>query len=185
MRKTVMSVVPLITSLLFLLMSVQVTAQVRDPNEYFFSQMLGDLTEELEIAKEGNKKGVIIMFEDDDCPFCERMKKTVLNQSEVQDYYRKNFHILPIDVNGDVEITDFDGNSVSMKDFSTIQHRVRATPVFGFFTLDGKPVKRGRYTGAMTGVEEFMQYGQYLSEGIYEKASFTRYKRALKKAEKK
>lgn len=185
MRKTMITAGTVIISLLTLVASLQVNAQVRDPNEYFFNHTLGDLTEELEIAREENKKGIIIMFEDDDCPFCARMKKTVLNQSEVQDYYRKNFHILTIDVQGDVEITDFDGNSVSMKDFSFKQHRVRATPVFGFFTLDGKAVKRGRYTGAMTGVDEFMQYGRYLSEGVYEKASFTRYKRALKEADKK
>ncbi|MGD2116726.1 MAG: thioredoxin family protein [Chromatiales bacterium] len=156
-------------------------AQIRDPGQFFFHQSLGDLTEELEIAREEGKKGVLIMFEADDCPWCARMKKTVLNQAEVQDYFRKHFQILAIDIEGDVEITDFDGNPASMKDFSFKQHRVRATPVFAYFDLDGKTVKRARYTGAMTGVDEFMSFGRFIVDDIYKDMSFTRYKRSLKK----
>ncbi len=168
-----------ITSLM-LTATVLANTQVRDPNQYFFNQMLGDLTEELELAREEEKKAILIMFEADDCPFCARMKKTILNQVDVQDFYRKNFHILAIDIEGDVEITDFNGNTVTMKDFSFKQHRVRATPVFAFFDLDGKAIKRGRYTGAMTGSDEFIQFGRFISEGIYKQMSFTRYKRSLK-----
>ena len=174
-------------SLIFLVLSsslilvTSVSAEQRDPMQYFFHQFFDELDGELETAKEEGKKGVMLMFEEDDCPFCARMKKTILNQSEVQDYYRKNFRIILIDKENVIEITDFDGTPVLMKDFAEKKHRVRATPVFMMFDLDGKKMKRGRYTGAMTSEEEFMAFGRFFAEGINEKTSFSRYKKALKK----
>ncbi len=53
--------------------------------------------------------------------------------------------------------------------------RVRATPVFAFFNLDGRLVKR--YTGATKDPQEFLWLGQYVVEGVYEQMSFTRFKR--------
>jgi thioredoxin-related protein len=67
-----------------------------------------------------------------------------------------------------------------MKDFAFKQHRVRATPVFVFFGLDGKPVQRGRYTGATRDAEEFLLLGRYIVEGHNETTSFTRFKRDQK-----
>ena len=169
----------IILGCLFLVPSV--SAEQRDPMQYFFNQFFDELDGELETAKEEGKKGVLLMFEEDDCPFCARMKKTVLNQSEVQDYYREHFRIILIDKENVIEITDFDGTPVLMKDFAEKKHRVRATPVFMVFDVDGKKMKRGRYTGAMTGVDEFMAFGRFFAEGINEKTSFTRYKKSLKK----
>ena len=105
-KSVILRVVFLLIAVL-LLQTVQAAVETRDPNAYFFNQMLGDLTEELQIARDENKKALLIMFEAEDCPFCARMKKTILNRSDVQDYFRENFHILMIDIEGDVEITDF------------------------------------------------------------------------------
>jgi len=166
--------------ILLLVVSLSLQAETRDPLTHFFHQSFGDLSEELETVKDENKAGVLIMFEAEDCPFCARMKKTILNQSQVQDYFREHFQIIKIDMEGDVEITDFNGDTVSMKSFSYDQHRVRATPVFAVFDSDGQLIKGSRYTGAMTGVDEFMLYGQYIVDKHYEKQSFTRYKRSQK-----
>lgn len=153
-------------------------AAPRDPGEYFFDQSLGDFSEELALAREEGKSAILIMFEMDECPFCHRMKQTVLNQVEVQAYYRKHFKIFTVDIEGDVEIIDFQGKPVSQKDFAFRQHRVRATPVFAFFDLEGNPIKRARFTGAASGTEEFLLLGRYVVDGAYETTSFTRYKRA-------
>lgn len=150
----------------------------RDPGEYFFDQTFGDFTEELANAREQGKKGILIMFEMDDCPFCHRMKMTVLNQPSVQDYFKEHFLIFTVDIEGDVEITDFQGQAISQKDFAFKQFRVRATPVFQFFDLQGQPIPRGRYTGASRDAEEFMLLGQFVVAGEFEKTTFSRYKRA-------
>jgi len=160
-----------------LLLTTSVAAETRDPGEYFFDQSFGDFSEELGNAKEQGKQGILIMFEMDECPFCHRMKTTVLNRPQVQDYFKQHFLIFSVDIEGDVEIVDFQGQTMSMKDFAFKQYRVRATPVFQFFDLQGKPIKRARYTGATNDAGGFMLLGKYVVEGAYNKSSFTRYKR--------
>lgn len=147
----------------------------------FFDESLNDMEEEKEIAVEEGKKGILLMFEMDECPFCARMKKTVLNRGKVQDYYREHFRILTVDIEGDLELTDFDGKETTQKAFSLDQFRVRATPVFQFLDLEGKPIKNGRLTGASKDANEFMMLGQYVVDGNNEKMPFLRYKRKQKK----
>lgn len=153
----------------------------RDPATHFFNDTFWDLSEELANAREQGKAGILIMFEMDECPFCHRMKQTVLNQPDVQAYFREHFINLPIDIEGDVEIVDFQGRSTTMKDFSVKQYRVRATPVFAFFDTDGRYIKRARYTGATRDKEEFLLLGRYVVEKAYLKEPFARYKRRMKK----
>lgn len=162
----------------FMLLSLPVAADVRDAEEFFFSQSFGDFSEELESARAAGKKGVLIMFELDECPFCHRMRTTVLSQSKVQDYFREYFSIFHVDIEGDVEITDFSGNTITEKDFAFKINRVRATPVFAFYDLSGKRVTR--YTGATSGVEEFMLLGKYVVDEVYRTMSFNRYKKEHK-----
>jgi len=153
-------------------------AATRDADRYFFDQTLGDLSEELQTAREQGKTGILIMFEMEECPFCHRMKTTVLNQIPVQDYFKQHFLIFPMDIEGDVEITDFAGVQLKQKDFAFKRLRIRATPVFAFFNLQGRLV--ARYTGATTDANEFMLLGRFVVEGAYWTSSFVRYKRAHK-----
>jgi thioredoxin-related protein len=150
-------------------------AETREPDQYFFDQTFGDFSEELETAREEGKRGILLMFEMDECPFCHRMKTTVLNQSEVQDYFREHFLIFPVDIEGDIEVTDFHGNAATEKELALKQFRVRATPVFAFFDLEGNLV--ARYTGATRDSAEFMLLGQYVVDEAYKETTFTRYKR--------
>jgi len=173
--------------LLFIISSCLYASTPRDPYQYFFEQNLGDLTEELETAKEEGKKGVFVFFEMDECPFCHRMKQTVLNQNEIQVFFKKNFHSISIDIEGDIEIVDFAGNETTQKAFSS-KNRVRATPVMAFYDLEGKQVVR--YTGAASGADEFKWLAEYYLQGIYKlkdkngrNIRFSKYKR-LKKQQK-
>jgi thioredoxin-related protein len=149
-------------------------AEVRDPQSYFFMSKMGDFKEELATARQEGKQGVLIMFEMEDCPWCARMKGTVLNQSEVQDWYRKHFLIYALDVKGGTDMTDFQGNATTEKAFA-LANRARATPTFLFFDLDGKLITR--FTGATQTPEEFMLLGRYVVEGVYKTLPFNVYKR--------
>lgn len=149
-------------------------ARSRDSAEYFFHQSFNDLKEEVELARKEGKVGLLVMFNDPDCPWCARMKSTVLNQVAVQDYYRQHFRLLHIDTRGDTVMKNFDGAEMAEKDFSLKIHRVRATPVFMFFDLEGQPV--ARYTGATRGVDEFMWLGEFVVSGAHKTGNFTRYK---------
>jgi thioredoxin-related protein len=164
--------------LIFILLFVYAAAvgsATRDPTQYFFDSTFGDFSEELETARDEGKKGILLMFEMDECPFCHRMKTTVLNQPEVQDYFKEHFKIFPVDIEGDVEIHDFAGTAMPQKDFALKTHRVRATPVFAFFDLDGNLV--ARYTGATGDATEFMWLGEYVVQERYKDLTFPAYKR--------
>lgn len=151
-----------------------VFADIRDSGQ-FFDSTFGDFSEELENAKSQGKRGVLLMFEMDECPFCHRMKSSVLNQAGVQDYFKAHFLIFAVDVEGDVEITDFAGAAMPQKDFALKSHRVRATPVFAFFDTEGALV--AKYTGATRDADEFMLLGRYVVEGHYKDESFQQFKR--------
>jgi thioredoxin-related protein len=148
----------------------------RDPDEFFFQETFGDFREELAVAREEGRQGVLIFFEQEDCPFCYRMKTTILNQPQVQDYYREHFRIFSVDIEGDLEITDFNGQTATQKDFAFRQFGVRATPVFAFFDLEGKLV--ARHTGPTSDLQEFLWLGEFVVDGHYRTENFTRYKRA-------
>lgn len=107
------------------------------------------------------------------------MKREVLNQPEVQDYFRKHFRIISIDIEGDLELIDFNGKQTTQKDFATKTQRVRATPVIAFFDLSGKRI--ARFTGATRDAREFLLLGHYVAEGHYKNGSFTRFKRSQQK----
>jgi thioredoxin-related protein len=155
-------------------------AETRDPGKFFFDTTFGDFSEELTRARDVGKKGILIMFEMDECPFCHRMKTTVLNRPDIQEFYRANFLIFPVDIEGDVEVTNFAGKHTTQKAMALEEYRVRATPVFAFFDLDGKLV--ARYTGATKDAEEFRLLGQFVADGAYASTNFPTYKRERQNA---
>jgi thioredoxin-related protein len=161
--------------MLLMFLALPALAEIRDPGSHFFQAKMGDLKDDLASARAEGKIGVLLMFEMDECPFCERMKHTVLNQSHVQDYYRKHFIVYPMDTKGDVPMTDFTGKATTEKAFS-LEQRARATPVFVFYDLDGQVITR--FTGATQTVDEFMLLGRYVVEGQYKTGvPFNVYKR--------
>lgn len=152
-------------------------AETRD-EQFFFDQNLGDFKTELATARKAEKTGILLMYEIDDCPFCHRMKETILNQPEVQDYFRRHFVIFSIDINGDNALVDFAGKATTEKKFAAEQ-RVRATPVFAFYDLEGRQMTR--FTGTAKDVNEFMQLGRYVVEGAWKSMPFAKYKQQVVK----
>ncbi len=149
--------------------------EIRPADTHFFHESFGDLTEELETARADGKFGVMVMFEANDCPWCVRMMKNIMNRASVQNYYREHFQIVLINVDGDTLLTDFQGNQVPEKEFALKHNRIRATPTFLFFDLNGDLATR--YTGTTKNIEEFLWLGEYVVDGRYKDEKFIRYKR--------
>ncbi|MBS4097345.1 MAG: thioredoxin family protein [Sulfuricella sp.] len=162
--------------ILLLLCSAVVQAETRNPDGYFFEQTFGDFKAELENARKNGQSGALVMFEMEGCPYCRKMRETVLSQAEVQDWYRKHFVIFSVDVKGDTPLVDFNGANVTEKAFAA-RFNVKYTPLFQFFDLDGKPT--ASFTGVTKGgVKEFLALGRWVVEGAYAKDSFADYKKA-------
>ncbi len=163
------------TGLILLLLWNLALGAGRDPEKFFFEDSFGDFQAELAEARAAGKKGIMIFFEADDCPFCHRMKRSILNQPDVQAYFRRHFRLFAVDIDGDLPVKDFSGKEMSQKDFAFKEYRVRATPVVLFFDLEGNKI--ARYTGAVGSKEEFLLLGRFVAEGHYRKMRFTRFKR--------
>jgi len=161
---------------LLLLLPLLAWGETRTADQ-FFDQKMGDFKAELAAARQEGKKGILLMYELDDCPFCHRMKGTILNQAEVQDLYRKHFLIFTIDTKGDTAMVDFKGKATTEKAFS-FDNRVRATPVFAFYDLAGNQM--ARYTGATKDAQEFLLLGRYVVEDAYKAMPFVQYKQQAK-----
>ena len=139
-----------------------------------FDQHFNDYSENLDDARDAGKKGVFIFFHMDDCPFCQKMERQVLNQTEVIDYFKANFLNYHVNVESDLELVDFEGNDTVERIFAKRHNRIGATPVLAFFDLEGKRVVRR--TG-FAGKDEFLLLAKYMVEGAYTQEKFARYKR--------
>ncbi len=153
-------------------------AETRDAEAHFFDLKMGDFKGELATAKQEGKQGIMIMYELEDCPFCFRMKHTILNQSEVQDYFHQHFLLFPVDIRGSLPMQDFQGRETTEKAFG-IEQRIYGTPVFDFFDLDGNLVTR--FPGTAKDVNEFLLLGKCVVDGDCKKMSFNAYKRQQQK----
>jgi thioredoxin-related protein len=138
----------------------------------FFDQTLGDFPAELQAARATARKGLLLMFEAEGCPYCRRMRSDILSRREVQDFFRSRFAIFAIDILGDVALTDPAGRETTEKRWAREQ-RIRATPTFVFIGLDGRETTR--HTGALQTAEDFLKLGQFVAEGHYLQQTFEQF----------
>jgi len=147
-------------------------AETRDAAQ-FFDLNMGDLKAEAADARTDGKKALFLVFEQEGCPYCRYMRRHVLNQTRVQDYYRANFVNFTIDIWSSVPVRDFAGHDLTEKTFAQ-SVKVRATPTFVFYDLRGNEITR--VAGQIDTPEEFLLLGEFVSSGAYKTRSFAQYK---------
>lgn len=76
-----------------------------------------DLSEDLEEANAEGKR-LLLLVEQRGCIYCDKMHKEVFSQAEVSDYIEENFFVVQINLYGDTEVTDFDGETASEKNMA-------------------------------------------------------------------
>ena len=149
--------------------------EARDPRAHFFTQTFGDLNEEMEVARETGKLGMLLFFEAEACQYCQHMLHRVFSQPRVQDWYNERFVSVAIDIHGDVEITDFDGITLPSKVFSD-HRRVFLTPVIAFIDLQGQEIYR--HLGMIRTPEEFLLLGEYIEGEHYFDTEYRTFRQA-------
>jgi len=121
-----------------------------EPNEeglyiqpWFHNSFL-DLKEDVAEAAAAGKH-LAIFWEQRGCPYCREMHRVNLRQPETVDYIKKNFVVLHLNMWGDKEVTDFDGEVTTEKKLAR-KYRVQFTPTIQFFPmkLAGGGKKSGR-----------------------------------------
>lgn len=147
-------------------------APVRAGSDPFFNAVPANLQSVLAQVSRDGKAGVLILFEMDGCGECRKFKETVLRDPTVQDYYRRHFLNVSLNLLGSTPLTDFKGKTLSQSDFA-LANRVQASPTLIFYDASGYPVTR--FTGAVKNPAEFLQLGRYVVEAAYEKVPFPAY----------
>ena len=72
-----------------------------------------DLPEDLAEADEG--KRLLIMFEQRGCIYCTKMHNEVFPDPAVTKYIEDNYFVVQLNLHGDIEVIDFDGEALSEK----------------------------------------------------------------------
>ncbi|MBU2935324.1 MULTISPECIES: thioredoxin family protein [Pacificibacter] len=90
-----------------------------------------DLREDLEEATAEGKR-LMVMIEQRGCIYCTKMHEEVFPDPDVTQMIEDNFFVVQINMFGDVEVTDFDGEVLSEKDMVQ-KWRALFTPTTFFF----------------------------------------------------
>lgn len=171
MTTLIRRILPLL--LLFGLAGAAASAETRDPYQYFFNPLTGDLKAELIDAKNAGKKAVFLWFEQEGCPGCLHMKNRVLNRPDVQKFYREHFVSFAIDIYSSVPVADFAGRAYTEKTFAE-SLKVKGTPTLLFYDPGGKEVVR--ILGTVKEANEFLLLGEFVASGAYKSRKFADYK---------
>lgn len=73
-----------------------------------------DLREDLQEAR-GEDKRLMLMFEQRGCIYCTKMHEEVFPTPEIANYIEENYFVVQLNLHGDIEVTDFDGETLSEK----------------------------------------------------------------------
>lgn len=73
-----------------------------------------DLQEDLDEANAEGKR-LAIFFEQRGCIYCTKMHENVYPDPELSQYINENFFVIQLNLHGDLEVVDFDGETLSEK----------------------------------------------------------------------
>ncbi len=112
------------------------------PTEYpgWFKQSFLEYSDDVREAAAQNKR-LMVMFHQDNCPYCNALVERNLSQKHIEDKVRRFFEVIAINMWGDREILTVDGQTYSEKSFAEAL-RVQFTPTLIFFNEEGKAVLR-------------------------------------------
>lgn len=83
----------------------------------WMSNTFKDMTEDLAAAGEQGKR-LVVIFEQRGCGYCKKMHEEVFVDPEVAKYISENFMVVQMNLFGDEEVTDFDGEAMAEKDMA-------------------------------------------------------------------
>ena len=146
---------------------------LEDPLKYppWFKQSFLDFPEDLEEALQKKKQGIIVYFGQKRCAYCRMLIETNFAHPDIVNYTRKHFDLIPIDIRGIDDVTDFQGNELSVRDYVS-REKADLTPSLIFYDKEGKKVfmLRGYYPPY-----KFRAALEYVADGHYKKETFAAY----------
>jgi thioredoxin-related protein len=149
----------------------------------WFLESFLELADDLSAASENGKR-FAVMWELRGCPYCKETHLVNFAKPEIEDFVKKNFDILQLNVVGSRTVTDFDGEKLSEKRLAE-KYGVRFTPTIQFFPeaaagLGARKPRDREVTRAQGYLEpkHFLAMFGFVAEKAYEKQSLRDYLRA-------
>lgn len=83
----------------------------------WFAVTFKDMAEDLETAQDEGKR-LVIFFEQRGCIYCKKMHEEVFSDPEIATYIQDNYYVVQMNLFGDEEVTDFDGEALPEKEMA-------------------------------------------------------------------
>lgn len=106
----------------------------------WFKQSFLDIREDIAEAGESDRR-VMLYFYQDGCPYCKKLLETNFSQRDIVERTRNNFDVVAINMWGDREVLDFEGNSTTEKQFAA-DLKVMFTPTLLLLNEQGQVLMR-------------------------------------------
>jgi thioredoxin-related protein len=136
----------------------------------WFKQSFLEIADDVDEATEAGKH-VILFFQLNGCPYCDRMLEESFEAEGMTDYIREHFDAIAINVRGDREIAFNEEITVSEKQLSEIL-KVAATPAILFLDDNNKTVVR---VNGYRAPERFRLILEFVATKSYRTASLADY----------
>ena len=123
-----------ITIIFFLLATFAKGAKLGEDGLYqepWITNTFLDLREDLEEAYQDQRR-LLILFEQKGCGYCKRMHEKVYSIPEIATKLQEDFFVIRINIFGDLEVTDFDGQILIEKEIVK-KWGIMFTPTMMFF----------------------------------------------------
>jgi thioredoxin-related protein len=152
-------------------------------SEPWFTESFLEYADDLQAATAEGKR-LALMWELKGCPYCRETHLVNFARPDIEAYVKQHFDIVQLNIIGDREVTDFDGEKLPEKKMAR-KYLLRGTPSFQFFPeqaagLGTKP-PRQREVLRMQGYLEpdtFKRMFMFVAERAYERSSFNDYLKA-------
>jgi len=150
-----------------------ITGGVTHESPAWFKESFLEIAEDVEEAAEADKQ-VLLFFQLNDCPYCDRMLSECFEAEPMSSYIQKHFDTIAINVRGDREIAFNEEVSVTEKQLSDIL-KVAATPAILFLNQDNKTVVR---VNGYRAPERFRQILEFVASRSYRSTTLDDYLQA-------
>jgi len=146
---------------------------VMHPVPHWFKESFLEIAEDVDEASAAGKH-VMLFFELNGCPYCDRMLTESFEADPLSSYIRANFDVIAVNIQGDRQIAFNAETSVSEKQLSDIL-KVYSTPALIFLDQDNKTIVR---VNGYRAPERFRQVLEFVATRAYRNSSLTDYLQA-------
>ncbi len=129
-----------------------------------------DLPEDLDEAVGEGKAGIMVYFGQNNCAYCKMLMDVTFGQEDIAAYTQKHFDVLSVNIWGNQEVVDMDGEIITEKELA-LRKQTQFTPMVIFYGMDGEEALRlkgyhspYKFRAAL----EYVADGHYLNTGLQE-----------------